>query len=168
MPLKQTQDHTNFYALNYLAAKTELEKLLEKEPLNSSKKQHAQKIINQIERLKNDGKLPIPDSTELLNDTKALLNHSMAPEAYRAKAQNLQGNPSMGLKILGALMIALGTIVTALCITLTTVIGITLSGEGVIGAGILAAGIGIFSGGMRSGLSKAMNELADSAKENAP
>ena len=167
MSLKQTQDHSNHHALHYLAAKEELEQLLAREPLNSSKKQYAQKVISQIDKLKNDRKLPISQATELLNDTKSLLNHSMPADAYRAKAQTLQGNPSMGMKILGALMIALGAIVTGLCLTLAATIGITLSGEGLIGAGILAAGVGLFSGGMRSGLSKAMNELAESAK-NAP
>lgn len=168
MPLEQTQDHADVHAVNYRAAKTELDKLLEKEPSNSSKKQCAQKVINQIEQLKHDGKLSLPDASELLKDTKALLNHSMTPEVYRAKAQTLQGSPSISMKTLGALMIALGTIVTALCATLAATIGIKLSGESLIGAGILAAGIGLFSGGMRSGLSKAMNELADSAKGAAP
>lgn len=167
MPLKQTQDHADFHGVNYLAAKTGLEQLLEKDLSDSSKKQYTQKVINQIEKLKNDGKLPVPDATELLNDTKALLNHSMAPDAYRAKAQTLQGSPSVSMKVLGALMIALGAIVTALCATVAATAGITLSGEGLIGAGVLAAGIGLFSGGMRSGLSKAMNELADNAKGHA-
>jgi VPS inhibitor protein E len=163
MPLNQTQDQTNFYEVNYLTAKKELEQLLENEPLNSSKRQCTQQIIFQIEKLKKDGKLPILDSTALLNDTKALLNHSMTPESYREKAQTVQGSSSIGMKILGSLMIALGAIVTALCIAIAATIGIKLSGEGVIGAGVLAAGIGLFSGGMRSGLSKAMNELADNA-----
>jgi hypothetical protein len=56
----------------------------------------------------------------------------------------------MGMNVLGALMIALGTIVSGLCITLAVIIAITLSGEGLIGAGILASGIGLFSEGMRS------------------
>ncbi len=167
MPLNEIQD-LNPQAMSYLAAKEQLERLLETEPLNNPRRQHAQKVIDQIEKLKKDGKLSIPDSTELLNDTKALLNHTMTPEAYRAKAQKVQGNPSLGMKILGGLMMALGAIVAAACIALAAITGIVLSGEGVSGAGVLAAGIGIFSGGMRAGLSKAMNELADNAKENIP
>lgn len=142
--------------------------MLEKEPLNSSKKHYTQKVIEQIEKLKKDGNLSIPESIELLNDTKTLLNAPGTAEAYRAKAQTVKGNPSVGMKILGALMIVLGGIVAGLCIAIAATIGITLSGEGLIGAGILAAGIGIFSGGMSSGLSKAMTELADNVQKHAP
>lgn len=162
--MPSSQDHTNLHESHYLTAKNELEELLRNEPLNSSKRECTQKVIKQIEKLKKDGKLPISDSTELLKNTKDLLSNLMTPDAYRAKAEIVQGSSSPGMKILGGLMIALGFVVTGLCIAIAATVRITLSGEGVIGAAILAAGLGLFSGGMRSGLSQAMNELADSAK----
>lgn len=75
--------------------------------------------------------------------------------------------PSVGMKILGALMMTLGALVTGICIALAATTGITFSGEGLTGAGVLAAGMGMFSGGVRSGLSHAMCELANSATAHA-
>lgn len=168
MPFNQSHDRSDLYAANYLAAHQQLGTLLKHRLLGDAQRQCSQNVMNQIEQLKKDGKLPITTATELLNDTRALLTNEMTAEAYKAKAQTVQGSPSSGLKILGALMITLGTLVTGLCITLAATIGITLSGEGVVGAGILAAGIGLFSGGVRSGLSLVMNELALHAKNQAP
>jgi VPS inhibitor protein E len=154
-------------SVNYLAAKKQLELLLAADPL-SPKSMQAQKVINQIDKLKKEGKEPIADLTEYLKDTSALLNNSMTADAYKAKGQKVQGNPSAGMKFLGGLMIALGVIAAAACVALASV-GFVLPGEAVASAGVIAAGIGIFSGGMRAGLSKSMNQLAETnEKDDTP
>lgn len=161
MPFKQIHQSPNHVAEHYLTAKQRLNVVLECLRLNESQKLCVQNVITQIEQLANAKTLTYPAATDLLNDTAALLNNTMTAEAYHKKAQTVQGKPSLGMKVLGALMITLGAVVAGLCATLAAATGITLSGEGFFGAGMLAAGIGIFSGGARSGLSQAMSELAN-------
>ena len=100
-------------------------------------------------------------------------------KVYKNKAQNVQGNPSLGMKILGGLMITLGIIVVATCFALAIggsflppvllVETFVLPVAGTAGIGITAAGIGIFSGGMCAGLSKVMDQLAETIESaNSP
>ncbi len=145
---------------NYIAAKEELEQLVNTLVLTGEQKKCIKKIIEHIQEIKKQEPDSIPELTEILKDTKALLMNEMTRKAYKIKAEKVQGSPSIAMKVLGGLMIALGTLITFVVGTLAAY-GITLSGEGAVGAGILAAGIGLFAGGMRSGLSKAMFNLAD-------
>lgn len=168
MSKKNLSNDQNNSETEYTAIKKELAVLLKRELTDSKQNQSAQKVIDQIEKLKSARKLSLSDSIELLKDTKNLLNGTLSTDAYREKGKKIQGKPIIGLKILGALMIALGTLISAVCITLAAAIKIKFTGEGVLGAGLLAAGIGIFAGGVRGGLSKSMIELAQLSKQVSP
>jgi hypothetical protein len=164
MSLEETQEQTHFHEVSYLLAKKELARLLEHEPLNSSKKKCTQRIIDQIEQLKKSDKLLSAEATSLLDDTVALLNNSMTPEAYQEIARTVQGRSSLAMQILGGLMITLGALVSAAFVAVAAVVGFKPSADGIAAATVLVAGIGLFSGGVRSGLSKSMNELADEVR----
>lgn len=162
MPHSSTQQELANNDARYFLAKQQLESLLDQPPLNHAQKDASKKLISHIEQLKNKEHLSLIDAAQLLDDTAALLNNNLSPDEYRQKAQSVQGHPSVGMKILGALMITLGSLIAGVCIIIAATTGITLSGEGLTGAGILAAGIGLFSGGVRSGLSQKMCDLANS------
>lgn len=152
---------------NYSAAKAKLERAFASQLLRSPQNlQKARELLVHVEKLKVDGKQELVDLTAILDDTASLLNHSMTVADYRVKAEKVQGSPSLGMKIAGGLMIGLAGLIGLVCGALASV-GILLTGESVVGAGILAAGIGLFSGGLRSGLSAAMNEVAKEY-ENTP
>lgn len=152
---------------NYEAAKAKLERAFGSQLLRSPQNQtKARELLAHVEGLKVKGKQDLVDLTEILDDTASLLNHSMTVADYRAKAENVQGSSSLGMKIAGGIMIALAGLVGLACGALAMV-GIILTGESVVGAGVLAAGIGLFSGGLRSGLSAAMHDVAKEY-ENTP
>lgn len=163
MPYNSTQQKLPDNGARYLRAKKQLESLLEQQSLNNTQRECSQKLISHIEQLKQKEHLSLVDAAQLLDDTAALLSNNLSPEAYRQKAQNVQGHPSVAMKIVGALMITLGSLIAGVCIVIAATTGLTLSGEGLTGAGILAAGIGLFSGGVRSGLSQEMCDLANSS-----
>lgn len=160
MPAHQSFGENNSNTLSYIHAKARLEATLRAELAPNPTHQKARALLEQVERLREQGKQPIVELTKVIEDTDSLLTHNLSVADYRAQAQKVQGSPSLGMKLLGGLMIGLALLVGAACAALAYV-GITLSGESLLGAGALAAGVGLFSTGLRSGLSLAMNEVAD-------
>lgn len=123
-------------------------------------------LRTQVEFLKKTGQESIAILTQVVQDTQALLNKSadMEPAAYLAHAKNMQGKPSLGLKILGGIMIALGAIVAALgaAAALTGIATVPGAAGATAGVAVLAAGIGIFATASKTdGLSKTMSDLAE-------
>lgn len=123
-------------------------------------------VINQVELLKKQGYHPKAELIKALSQTLSLLQGKIMAEDYEYFAKQAQGRPSMGMKILGGIMIALGILV------ITTGIILAATGVGIVaGLGTAAAGAGI--GGLgatffaQRGLSKAMSTL-QKAKEDSP
>ncbi|KTD59339.1 VipE [Legionella santicrucis] len=148
--------------VQYKKSLQKLKEQLQQDTLDSKIREHAQKVVSQIEALKTQGKDSIVDLTKILNNTQALLKGEMTVKNYQTEAKTVQGKPSTGMKILGGLMIALGLAVAAVGVALAvTGIGVVAGAvTAAVGVGVLAAGIGIFAKGRQSGLSKAMDELA--------
>ncbi|ARB90893.1 hypothetical protein [Legionella longbeachae] len=146
----------------YKNALQKLKEQLQQETLDAQTRNHAQKVVRHIEALKAEGKESIVDLTKILKNTDSLLKNEMPVKDYQIEAKTVQGKPSMGMKILGGLMFALGLAVVAVGITLAASgIGVVAgAATAAVGLGVLAAGIGVFAKGKQSGLSKAMDELA--------
>ncbi|KTC89064.1 hypothetical protein [Legionella cincinnatiensis] len=152
----------------YKNALQKLKEQLQQDTLNIQIREHAQKVVSQIEALKTEGKESIVDLTRILNNTQSLLKGEMPVKDYQTEAKTVQGKPSKGMKILGGLMIALGLAVAAVGVALAvTGIGVVAGAvTAAVGVGVLATGIGIFAKGRASGLSKAMDELALTTNRN--
>lgn len=116
-------------------------------------------IISQVQQLEKQGHPSKTDLTEILSRTHALLHGNIQIENYYRFAKKAHGSPTTGMKVLGALMIALGTLAIAAGI----VIAATGTGFG-IGVGVAAAGVAISASSALffapKGLSEAMTSLA--------
>ncbi len=147
---------------HYKSALQKLKEQLQQDTLDAQIREHAKKVVSQIEALKTEGKESLIDLTKILNNTQSLLKGEMTVKDYQTEAKTVQGKPSMGMKVLGGLMVALGLAVAAVGVTLAaTGIGVIAGAvTAAVGVGILAAGIGLFAKGKQSGLSRAMDELA--------
>jgi hypothetical protein len=69
---------------------------------------HLLKLIQQAEKLE-----PSSVLNEQLNMTYSMLIGALSPEKYMEKARELQGEPSLGWKVLGGLMMTLGILMAA-------------------------------------------------------
>lgn len=131
-------------------------------------KAKANEVIAQIKLLKREVSVQGLMSTETLinavKNTNALLKQKMNAEEYNNFAKKVRGNPSMGIKILGALLIALGALVAiAGIVCAATGVGIVPGiGAAVVGTGSVLLGASLFR---PKELAKAMNDLESSTSE---
>jgi hypothetical protein len=132
----------------YQTALIELEKSLA--TLSSDKQEiivQAQKMIEQVKQLKSEGTIPIKTLILSLKTTYELLQGNIDPGNYKKSAERVEKSASIGMKILGAIMLTLGVLVAAVGIVLAATgagiaVGIT---TGAAGAGLSAVGLGIFN-----------------------
>lgn len=95
----------------------------------------ARKMIEQIEKLKREGVTPVAELTKSLRNTNSLLQGKMTPEHYQIYAKKVEESSTLGMKILGGLMIALGL--------LLIVAGIIATTEGFLLDGFTGMGLGL-------------------------
>jgi tetratricopeptide (TPR) repeat protein len=136
--------------------------------------QKAIAVRNQIEQMSKDPSnnmasliMTLTKTNELITRYKDGQDLSQALSDYYTHIQTgVSGKPSLGWKILGAAMIALG-VTLALVGGLNFAVGNVLGGAVISGSGVALtlAGIGIFSKGRRKGLYKLTRSFADSLKE---
>ena len=88
---------------------------------NSPKKAHLIRLLKQVQRLKNSGleDTETPQLTRILNQTCALVDGSLTPAEYETIAKRAQGKGSVGMQVLGGLMIALSIVLSSLVIATT-------------------------------------------------
>jgi hypothetical protein len=133
-------------------------------------------VRNQIEQMRNDPSNDIVSLTKTLTETKVLItsyqNRQGLPQALshyhtHIHTEVLSGKPSLELKMLGTVMIALGiglAIAGGLNFAVGNVLGGVVCGGG--GVALILAGCGIFSKGRGKGLYKLTSSLADGLEEN--
>ena len=137
-------------------------------------------LVTCVEQLKNEGKESIAELTSVLNVTYQRLTGELADsKEYEDYANKVEGKPSIGMKILGGIMLALAVAVTILGIVFAPALasvaavaftkGVAVAAMGVTvgatGAALTVAGIGFFASGGRSGLSKAMHNVHEKASD---
>lgn len=123
-------------------------------------------FLKQVKNLENE--MPFPKLYEILERTNSLLYNSNTAKDYKVYVKNniLQGKPSTGKKILGGIMMTLGTLVAAVGVVLIST-GVA-SNIGIGGAGIawssiiFAKGLSFFKG---EGLYKAMKDISAIAEK---
>lgn len=145
---------------------------------NPEVKAKGEKVLQAVEHLKQTKPSSTPKLTQHLKACHQTVNNpnEKNTEALQSRAQKAQGRPSVGWKILGAAMVALGvclipvgglTLLGSL-LALPTGIGTapgvvgTAVGAGMTGVGVasVSAGAGFFSHGRQKGLSKDLESLA--------
>ncbi len=139
-------------------------------------------IIAQVELLKNNDKTPVEDLTEALSATYERLMGQIDSDEYEESASKMEGKPSVGMKILGGFMLALGVALIVLGIiyaplvmsavafagltgTAATVAAVTTVSVPTIAAG--AAGYGFFACGSQHGLSRVMHNANEQLNKMA-
>lgn len=142
---------------------------------------HLDKFLATVDELKNKGSEHKKDLTEALIQTYHRLTGNLPPKAYEDIAETMQGKPSLGLQILGGVMLALAAAVVALGVVyfpvlLTAAAVLTLTGAtativtastlGVTGAGLAAGSLGLFAAGYQKGLSRDMRTLDEEVLKN--
>lgn len=177
MPLRQTEVRSNskwdFDDLihsdesKYYFACNSIFEISSKNKYNKKIDDTLDQLLKKVANLKDKNKAPLNVLTEILTDTHNLLTGDLTPAAYEAKAQKVQGNSSLALKVLGGIMITLSALVAAAGVVLiATGIGAVPGAAAMAGgtAGI-AAGMGLFSVGKQGGVAKAMTEFKDAFTE---
>ena len=171
MPLRQTNDlilNRDFDNLKnsdeskyYLAFNNIIE--ISSNKYNKKIEDTLDQLLEKVQNLKDTNKAPLNELTKILTDTHNLLTGDLTPAEYEEKAQKVQRNSSLALKVLGGIMITLSALVAAAGVVLiATGIGAVPGAAALAGgtAGI-AAGMGLFSVGKQVGVSKAMTEFKD-------
>ncbi|KTC64594.1 Uncharacterised protein (plasmid) [Legionella adelaidensis] len=124
-------------------------------------KMRVQAVMNQIIKLREEGKEHLSDLLYAIKDTTALLSNRMTPEKYKERALSYQGKGSENLRWVGKLMMGLGAYIIALSavIVFTGGVGVTM---GVASGALLAAGgLGFFAASGHKGLAKEMITVAN-------
>lgn len=128
---------------------------------NQTIQSYLEQLIVQIEKLKESGKESIVELTNILLATHKRLNNQMDVDAYQNLAKTTQGKPSLGMKILGGIMIAIGAVLIILGIIATAALGPQNSVIIAAGAVTTASGVGFFKSGTPTGICKLMNNIAE-------
>ena len=114
-------------------------------------------LIAHIKKLKKDGKEPTSELIEALTKTHLRLTDKLSSERYKEYANTVQGKSSVGLKILGGLMVALGiAAIVAGAALLPAAAGIAIGFTGLL---LGAGGIGLFAINRQKGLAKAIYNI---------
>lgn len=137
---------------------------------NTGKKVQLYKLLVQIQRLKNSNEedTDTPQLTGILNQTCALIDGSLTPAEYEKIALKAHGKSSVGMQILGGIMIALAMIMATLVIATAPV---TLPVVFPVVAGALVAytgtmfGASVIAEGSRRSLSATMHNLGNNVGE---
>lgn len=122
-------------------------------------KPHIDAILRQVELLNNTEKEYINTLTMVLDETALLLEEKRTSKEYHKIANDMKGKPSVGLNVLGGLMMVLAAVAIAGMIAALVISGV---GMGFAIAGAATAGTALTVGGSsffaarRTGLSKAM------------
>ena len=143
---------------SYNASYAQLKALLGQSPENKEADKLIQALLLQVDSLK---ETESEDTlTWILRSTFSYLtNPKRSADAYRDYADEVQGSPSLGLKIAGGLMIALGFTMLLGCAIYLTPVALAV---GAVGAVSLFSGVGFFDkGSRRTGVSAAMCEIDD-------
>jgi hypothetical protein len=115
-------------------------------------------LLSHVEKLYNKGE-NLKDLITAVNSTYFLLNDEEVMDDYLATANQMKGHASLGLKVLGILMVALGAAVAAFGVV-TGLTGVDLGLTAGAGTALAATGMGIFLSGTQGGLSKSMRLTA--------
>ena len=148
-------------ASDYEKAYNDLNALLYFSPKNKEANQRITALLSKVKSLK---ETESEDTlTMILSRTVDYLrNPSQLAISYRNYADNVQGSPSLGLKIAGGLMIALGFAMLVGCAIYLTPLAL---GVGAVGAVSILSGAGFFGkGSLRTGVSAAMCEVDDEVR----
>lgn len=108
-------------------------------------------FITQIKALKAAEKEPLGELVSALENTENFLSRKMEYERYKSQAKTFQGRPSIGMQALGFIMVTLGLVLLA-------------TGRILVGSLSSVIGCGIFAKGRQTGLSKAMNNIAEAVE----
>lgn len=166
IPLNINEPHQREYATAYLnLTALKLSDIYPATKASVTIKRHLELLLRYVETLNNSGKELITTLTMVLEDTLAMLKEDkgMTPKEYHKKANAMQGKPSLGLNILGGLMMALAVAAIAAAVALAaTGFGVVLATtSAVTGAVALTMGGLSFFAAHRTGLSKAMTCIVD-------
>ncbi len=140
----------------YTAARTRLDQF----SCTPKLKAKIEDMLAQVDKLYNAGN-SCKDLTTAMDATWTLLKSDEEQEdldAFNAVANKMQGHASLGWKILGILMMAVGAAVAAFGVA-TGVTGVDLGLTSAGGASLFAAGSLTFYKGTQGGLSKAMSNV---------
>lgn len=161
--LRRIQQEANCYPreLDYFAAVRLLQHVAE---LNDSKSEITHKtneLIAQVHQLFENDELSLSEALDVIQNTRRLLVGEVTVEEYKQSAQTMEGKPSLGLKILGGIMMALGVAIAAVSAALipatasTSVFGVA--------SGALISGLGytLFDAGRSYGVHKTMSQLSN-------
>ena len=166
IPLNINEPHQREYATAYLhLTALKLSDIFPVTKASTAIKRHLEALLRYVETLNNSGKELTTTLTMVLEDTLAMLKEEkgMTPKEYHKKANAMQGKPSLGLNILGGLMMALAVAAIAAAVALAaTGFGVVLATtSAVTGAVALTMGGLSFFAAHRTGLSKAMTCIVD-------
>lgn len=130
-------------------------------------KPHIDALLRQVELLNNTEKEYINTLTMVLDETVLLLEEKRTSKEYHKIANDMKGKPSVGLNVLGGLMMVLAAVAIAGMIAALVISGV---GMGFVIAGAATAGTALAVGGSsffaarRTGLSKAMVTIDEDEK----
>jgi hypothetical protein len=123
-------------------------------------------LLDHVEKLKKSAKEEdIKNLIKVLSHTQIMLEKPSPANisSYQKIAEEMQTQPSLGMKILGGLMVALGAAIVACSFALIS-IGVGIASLP-IGASIAAIGVGFFCSKNPTPLSNTMDNLALAQKE---
>ncbi len=138
------------------------------------------KLIEHVKKLKQEKKTPIADLTDALSCTYLRLTNQLDPTPYHDIALKMQGKTSIGLKLLGGLMLTLGITAAILGIVFFPALvgvsaAVTLSGVGATATAATGVattsvlfglgGAALFANSRQKGLSAAMSKLNHTLEE---
>ncbi|MCA0403520.1 MAG: hypothetical protein LCH30_06935 [Proteobacteria bacterium] len=133
-------------------------------------------LIKHIETLHYENKISKAELYLVAEATNQYIESEITSKQYHKLAKEVEGQASLGMKILGLVMITLGALILAagLAITITSTasfLGAAAAPIGVgtmsLGAASIAAGIGVFAKkGCQHGLAKSLTALHDTIEEN--
>ncbi|MCA0403518.1 MAG: hypothetical protein LCH30_06925 [Proteobacteria bacterium] len=140
-------------------------------------KDKASELVNHLDNLEKEGEISKAELCLVANATYHYLKNDdrITAQQYQKLANEVEGHGSLGMKILGIVMIALGALAIAVgaVITFTSVasgLGAAATPVGIggmaLGSASFATGIGLFATkGCQHGLAKRITELQDAIEE---
>ena len=119
-------------------------------------------VVTQVKTLKEANRASVSDMVKVLESTLELLDDEIEITDFRALAQTMQGSASLGMQILGGLMMALGVAVAAVAtgmVVPSVAVAAAVAGMTIPSVTTAVIGMGFFAYGREKGLAKAMNSL---------
>jgi VPS inhibitor protein E len=127
--------------------------------VGSKMKIQLQKLLTKVEDLKTSGSFCIAELTKILTETQELLEETLPPSDYKKIADQIHGSPSLGMRVIGGIMLAIGAIAAAFALTAIATPIATATAT----MFLLTSSVCFFSG-RRHGLSEVMNNIVTEAE----